>query len=69
MLNLLREGKVQEFNKMREKNSSNSPLDFSMENLHGIHVPGANLSSINLRRTNLSAADLEGVNLSECRSN
>ncbi len=64
MLNLLREGKVQEFNKMREENSSKNLLDFSMENLHGIKIPGANLSSANLRRTNLSAADLEGANIS-----
>ncbi len=63
MLNLLREGKVEEFNKRREKNSK-TPLDFSMENLHGIHIPGANLSSANLRRTNLSASDLEGADIS-----
>jgi uncharacterized protein YjbI with pentapeptide repeats len=65
MLKLLRESKVQEFNKMREENSAILPMpDFSMENLQGVHIAGANLSSANLKRANLSAADLEGANLS-----
>ena len=65
MLKLLRESKVQEFNKMREENSAILSMpDFSMENLHGVHIAGANLSSANLKRVNLSAADLEGANLS-----
>ncbi len=65
MLNLLREGKVQEFNKMCEEHLSILPTpDFSNENLSRIHIPGANFSSTNLKRTNFSAADLEGANLS-----
>jgi uncharacterized protein YjbI with pentapeptide repeats len=65
MLKLLRESKVQEFNKMREENSAILPmLDFSMENLHGAHIAGVNLSNANLKRINLSEADLEGANLS-----
>jgi hypothetical protein len=65
MLKLLRESKVQEFNKMREENSDVLTMpDFSMENLHGVHIAGANLSSANLKRVNLSASDLEGANLS-----
>ncbi|MGC1932213.1 MAG: tetratricopeptide repeat protein, partial [Candidatus Nitrosopolaris sp.] len=64
MLMLLREGKVQEFNKMREENLAILPmLDFSMENLHGAHIAGANLSNANLKRIDLSKADLEGANL------
>ncbi|MFY9797655.1 MAG: pentapeptide repeat-containing protein [Candidatus Nitrosopolaris sp.] len=66
MLKLLREGNVEEFNKMREANSAILPEpDFSMGNLHGAHIPGANLSNANLKRINLSAADLEGANLSD----
>ena len=65
MLKLLREGNVQDFNKMREENSAILPmLDFSMENLHGAHIAGANLSNSNLKRVNLSGADLEEANLS-----
>ncbi|MFZ0225256.1 MAG: caspase family protein [Candidatus Nitrosopolaris sp.] len=65
MLTLLREGNVQEFNKMREANSAIIPEpDFSMGNLHGAHIAGANLSNANLKRINLSAADLEEANLS-----
>jgi hypothetical protein len=65
MLKLLRESKVQEFNKMREENSDILTMpDFSMENLHGVHIAGANLSSANLKRVNLAEADLEGANLS-----
>jgi uncharacterized protein YjbI with pentapeptide repeats len=66
MLKLLREGNVQEFNKMREANSAILPEpDFSQKNLHGAHIAGANLSNANLKRINLSAADLEGANLSD----
>ena len=65
MLKLLREGNVQEFNKMREENSAILPMpDFSMANLHGAHIAGANLSNANLKRIDLSEADLEGANLS-----
>jgi hypothetical protein len=65
MLKLLREGNVQDFNKLREENSAILPmLDFSMENLHGAHIAGANLSNSNLKRVNLSGADLEEANLS-----
>lgn len=65
MLKLLREGNVQEFNKMRETNSAIllEPV-FSMENLHGVHIPGANLSNAKLNKVDLSGADLEGANLS-----
>ena len=62
MLKLLREGNVEEFNRMREQNPTVS-LDFSRENLHGVHIAGANLSSANLNRTNFTQADLEGANL------
>ncbi len=41
MLNLLRESKAQEFNKMREENLDIIPMpDFSMANLHGVHIAG-----------------------------
>jgi uncharacterized protein YjbI with pentapeptide repeats len=63
MLKLLREGKVQEFNRMREQNSTVS-LDFSRENLYGVHIAGANLSSANLNKINFTQADLEGADLS-----
>jgi hypothetical protein len=64
MLKLLREGNVQEFNKMRESNSAILPEpDFSEKNLHGAHIPGANLSNTNLNRVDFSEADLEGANL------
>jgi uncharacterized protein YjbI with pentapeptide repeats len=65
MLKLLREGNVQEFNKMREENSATLPNPvFFMENLHGAHIAGANLSKANLNKVDLSEADLEGANLS-----
>ena len=63
MLQLLRESKVEEFNRMREQNPTVS-LDFSRENLYGVHIAGANLSSANLNRTDFTRADLEGANLS-----
>ena len=63
MLQLLRESKVDEFNRMREQNPTVS-LDFSRENLYGVHIAGANLSSANLNRTDFTRADLEGANLS-----
>ena len=64
MLKLLREGNVQEFNKMRETNSAILPEpDFSERNLHGAHIAGANLSNANLNRVDFSEADLEGANL------
>jgi hypothetical protein len=65
MLKLLREGNVQEFNKMRESNSAilAEPV-FSMEKLDGAHIAGANLSNANLNKVDLSGADLEGANLS-----
>jgi len=65
MLKLLREGNVKEFNKMRETNSAIllEPV-FSMENLHGAHIPGANLSNAKLNKVDLSGAELEGANLS-----
>ncbi|MFZ0514306.1 MAG: pentapeptide repeat-containing protein [Candidatus Nitrosopolaris sp.] len=64
MLKLLREGNVQEFNKMRESNSAILPEpDFSEKNLHGAHIAGANLSNVNLNRVDFSEADLEGANL------
>ena len=62
MLKFLRESKVEEFNRMREQNPTVS-LDFSRENLHGVQIAGANLSSANLSRINFTQADLEGVNL------
>jgi hypothetical protein len=62
MLKLLREGKVELFNKTREQNPTVS-LDFSREDLHGAHIVGANLSSANLSRINFTQADLEGANL------
>jgi tetratricopeptide (TPR) repeat protein len=64
MLKLLREGNVQEFNKMRETNSAILPEpDFSEKNLHGARIAGANLSNANLNRVDFSEADLEGANL------
>ena len=58
MLMLLREGNVQEFNKIREENSAILPVpDFSMENLHGTHIAGVNLSNANLKRIDLSATN------------
>ena len=67
MLKLLREAKVEEFNKMREQRSAiHLPfLDFSMERLDRAHIAGANLSSAFLNKANLSEADLEGANLSD----
>jgi hypothetical protein len=62
MLNLLREDKVQEFNIMREQNPAVS-LDFARENLHGVHIAGANLSSAYLNRIDFTRADLEGADL------
>ena len=62
MLKLLRESKVEEFNRMREQNPTVS-LDFSRENLHGVQIAGANLSSANLSRINFTQADLEGADL------
>jgi len=51
---------------MREANSAILPEpDFSLGNLHGAHIAGANLSNANLKRINLSAADLQGANLSD----
>jgi hypothetical protein len=65
MLKLLREGKAQEFNKMRQQYSRilSKPV-FSMENLHRAHIAGANLSNANLNKVDLSEADLEGADLS-----
>jgi Caspase domain/Pentapeptide repeats (8 copies)/NHL repeat len=63
MLKLLHEGKVEEFNRMREQNPTVS-LNFSSEDLYGVQIAGANLSSANLSRINFTHADLEGANLS-----
>jgi hypothetical protein len=63
MLKLLREGKVEEFNRMREQNPAVS-LDFASENLYGVHIAGANPSSAYLKRVIFSEADLEGADLS-----
>ena len=62
MLRLLREGKVQEFKKIRTQRSAiHLPfLDFSMKKLARAHIAGANLSSTFLNGSNLSEADLEG---------
>ncbi len=62
LLQLLQNGKVEEFNKMREQNPS-IYLDFSGQDLHRIQIAGANLSKVNLSRSNLTYADLDGVNL------
>ncbi len=65
MLKLLREGNVQDFNKMREENSPILPMpDFSMENIDGAHIAGANLSNANLKNIKLPRANLEGANFS-----
>jgi uncharacterized protein YjbI with pentapeptide repeats len=70
MLKLLREGNIQDFNKIREEYSAVLPMpDFSMENLHGAHIVGANLCNANLKRIDLSGADLEGTDLSKTNCN
>ncbi len=60
---LLREGKIDEFNKEIEK--LNERVDLENCNLRGLDLRGANLKRANLKNSYLKLADLRGVDLSE----
>ncbi len=60
---LLREGKIDEFNKEVEKLEGR--VDLENCNLRGLDLRGANLKRANLRNSYLKLADLRGVDLSE----
>jgi uncharacterized protein YjbI with pentapeptide repeats len=63
LINLLKRGKVDEFNDIRGR-SSIKILVLSGGNLYGANLSGANLSDVRLNRANLSDANLSDANLS-----
>ncbi|MCB0352475.1 MAG: pentapeptide repeat-containing protein [Bdellovibrionales bacterium] len=56
-LHLLREGKIEEFNKLRPANA----LDFSRQDLSGLDLRKADLRNVDLSRADLSGSDLSGA--------
>jgi uncharacterized protein YjbI with pentapeptide repeats len=67
MVQLLKSGMVQEFNKKRE-DSKYEPLDFKGMDLNGLYLRDANLTKIDLTKANLTLADLVGNDtLQECK--
>ena len=57
LFQLLEQGKVKEFNDIREQNLNKS-IDF-----HSINLAGANLEKVDLHEVNLNQANLEGAKL------
>jgi uncharacterized protein YjbI with pentapeptide repeats len=62
LLQLLTDGKVDEFNAKREPGVR---LDFFAADLAGAKLAGANLASVNLQKADLSDADLSGAELTQ----
>jgi uncharacterized protein YjbI with pentapeptide repeats len=61
-IKLLLDGKIDEFNELREKDNFQF-LDLSEADLSRTNLSAANLSGANLERVNLSGANLSGTNL------
>lgn len=64
LIELLRAGKVSEFNALRDREGLDE-IDLSGANLSEVNLSGANLSGANLSRANLIEANLRGVDLRE----
>ncbi len=60
-LELLKDGKVEEWNTLRQ--SGESIPDLNDANLSGANLSGANLRNVDLGRAKLSDADLTGANV------
>ena len=62
LIDLLKEGKIDEFNRNRSK-MAKEKIDLTSANLTGANIAGVDFSGLNLSETNLTGANLTGANL------